>query len=141
MPKKQAVQIAVAEIACFELENLVARPSSPQKLVLRARVIIGASQGQTNAEMALQYGVGVKLVRKWRKRWQALQGLGLDGLSVEERLRDAPRSGRHSRFTPEQVCKITALACEKPNEGSLRPISQWSSREIAAEVDPPRHCQ
>jgi hypothetical protein len=31
------------------------------------------------------------------------------------------------------VCRIVALACEAPS-ASGRPISQWSGREIAAEI-------
>ena len=54
-------------------------------------------------------------------------------LSLEERLRDAPRPGTPARITPEQVCQIVALACEAPSQ-SGRPISQWSSREGAEEV-------
>jgi hypothetical protein len=52
------------------------------------------------------------------------------------------------RLTAEQICQITALACEKP-EKSGRPISQWTGREIAdelmarniVETISPRHAQ
>jgi putative transposase len=134
MPKKQAVQIEVNEVAQLELKKLIARHSTPQQVALRGRIIQKAAQGQTNAEIARQENVHVDIVRKWRLRWYGLQALSLDELSVQERLSDAPRAGRKATYTPEQVCKITALACEKPNEQSLRPISQWSNREIAAEV-------
>ena len=134
MPKKQAVQIEVNEVAQLELKKLIARHSTPQQIALRARIIQRAAQGLTNAEIARAENVHVDIVRKWRLRWQGLQAASLDELSVQERLSDAPRPGRHATFTPEQVCKITALACEKPSEQSQRPISQWSNREIAAEV-------
>ncbi len=134
MPKKQAVQIEVNEVAQLELKKLIARHNTSQQIALRGRIIEKAAQNQTNAEIARQENVHVDMVRKWRLRWFGLQAITLDELSVEERLNDAPRAGRHATFTPEQVCKITALACEKPHEQSARPISQWSSREIAAEV-------
>src|SRR5438128_5906709 len=54
-------------------------------------------------------------------------------VSVAERLTDAPRCGAPARFTPEQVCQIIALACERPAD-SHRPISQWSHRELADEI-------
>jgi putative transposase len=54
-------------------------------------------------------------------------------LAVEQRLTDAPRSGSPARITPEQRCRIVALACEAPS-ASGRPISQWTGREIAAEI-------
>jgi hypothetical protein len=37
------------------------------------------------------------------------------------------------RITAEQVCQITALACETP-ASSDRPISQWTGREVADEI-------
>ena len=134
MPKKQAVQIEVNEKAQLELKKLIARHSTPQQIALRARIIQRAAQGQTNADIARAENVHVDIVRKWRLRWHGLQVVSLEELSVEERLSDAPRPGRHATFSAEQVCRITALACEKPNAQSGRPISQWSNREIAAEV-------
>jgi putative transposase len=44
-----------------------------------------------------------------------------------------PRAGKPSAITADQLCQITALACEKP-EQSARPISHWSGREIADEI-------
>jgi hypothetical protein len=134
MPKKQAVQIEVNEAAQLELKKMLSRHSTPQQIALRGRIIQSASQAQTNAEIARAENVHVDIVRKWRLRWYGLQASSLDELSVEERLSDAPRPGRKATFTPEQVCRMTALACEKPAEQSGRPISQWSNREVAAEV-------
>ena len=76
---------------------------------------------------------GVDTVRYWRQRWLAGQAIPLSELSVEERLHDLPRAGKPSALTADQLCQITALACEKP-EQSERPISQWSGREIADEI-------
>src|SRR5438046_1712356 len=69
----------------------------------------------------------------WRQRWLQFREIPLDDLSVAERLADAPREGAPAKFTPEQVCQIIALACEKPAD-SDRPISQWSHRELADEI-------
>ncbi len=66
-------------------------------------------------------------------RWHGFQGVALADVSVEERLTDAPRPGRPARITAEQVCQIVAVACEAPSR-SGRPISQWTSREIADEL-------
>jgi len=62
-----------------------------------------------------------------------MQAVPLKDLSAEERLADAPRPGAPARITAEQVCAIVALACEAP-EQSGRPISQWTGRDIAAEI-------
>jgi transposase len=53
-------------------------------------------------------------------------------LSVEERLSDLPRSGRPAEISAEQICQLVAMACEQPKD---RPISHWTGREIADEVE------
>ena len=72
-------------------------------------------------------------VRLWRQRWLSFSGVAVTEVSVAARLADAPRSGTPARISPEQVCRIMALACEAPGE-SGRPISQWSTTELAAEI-------
>ncbi|MFQ6102108.1 MAG: helix-turn-helix domain-containing protein [Anaerolineae bacterium] len=62
-----------------------------------------------------------------------MQPIPLADLSVEERLEDLPRPGAPARITADQVCQITAMACEHP-EDSGRPISHWTNREIADEI-------
>jgi putative transposase len=78
-------------------------------------------------------GLDVDTVRFWRNRWLGLSAATLEDLSLEERLRDAPCPGAPARITPEQVCRIMSLACEAPSQ-SGRPISQWTSRELADEI-------
>jgi putative transposase len=53
---------------------------------------------------------------------------------VEEVLADEPRPGTPPTFTPEQVVRIVALACEDPREESGRPITHWSTAELADEA-------
>ncbi len=52
---------------------------------------------------------------------------------MAERLQDAPRPGASPKFTSEQRCQVAALACEAPVKAG-RPISQWTGREIADEL-------
>lgn len=115
------------------LEQLVRRHSTAQQVALRARLILAAAEGANNSQIAREEGVDIETVRLWRGRWLGLQAITLDDLSVEDRLMDAPRSGKPVRITDAQVCQIIALACEAP-ERSGRPISQWTGREIAEEI-------
>lgn len=130
-PKPPAVVLSEAERQA--LEKLVKAHSTPQQIALRARVILTASQGLNNEQVGRALQVGVDMVRQWRQRWLAGQGIPLADLTVEDRLQDLPRAGKPSAITADQLCQITALACEKP-EQSERPISQWSGREIADEI-------
>ena len=102
-------------------------------MALRGRIILGAAAGLNNSQIAREVGLDVDTVRFWRNRWLGLKAASLDELSLEERLRDAPRPGVPARITPEKVCQIVALACEAPSQ-SGRPVSQWTSRELADEI-------
>jgi transposase len=130
-PKPPKVELSVAEDTA--LRKLVRARSTPQQVALRARIILAAGEGQNNAEIGRQLGVGADMVREWRKRWLGLQAVSLNDLSVADRLMDAPRSGAPRRITDEQICQIVALACDVP-ERSGRPISQWTAREVADEI-------
>src|SRR5262249_3453301 len=130
-PKPPAV--ALTDRQRDDLESLARRHSTPQQLALRARIILPAAHGLNNSQLARRLGTSAATARHWRGRWVGAEGIPLDDLSVEERLADAPRSGRPARITPEQVCQIIAPACEAPAE-SGRPITHWSGHEVAAEV-------
>lgn len=113
------------------LERLVRRHSPGQQLALRGRIILEANAGLNNSQIARELGVSVETVRAWRTRWLTLQPVAVSDLSVEDRLSDAPRSGRKSQISAEQICQLIAMACEQSKE---RPISQWTGREIADEA-------
>jgi transposase len=130
-PKPLTITLTDAERQA--LEQVVRRHNTAQQLALRARLILAAAAGANNSQIARQEDITVDTVRLWRGRWRGLQAVALADLSVEDRLTDAPRSGKPVRITDEQVCQIIALACEAP-ERSGRPISQWTGREIAEEI-------
>jgi putative transposase len=115
------------------LEPLVRRHTTAQPVALRARIILAAAEGLTNAQMARRLGIAVDTVRLWRQRWLGFQAVSLEDWPLEERLPDAPRPGRPARITAEQVCQMVALACEAPT-ATGRPISQWTNRELADEI-------
>jgi transposase len=115
------------------LELLVRRHSTPQQVALRARIIVLAAEGLNNSQIAAAVGLTRESVRLWRDRWVRLQDIPLADLRVEDRLADAPRPGAPARIGAEQVCQILALACAAP-QTSGRPITQWTSREIADEI-------
>jgi putative transposase len=129
MPRLAADPVIVLPEQREVLEQLVRTHSTQQQLALRARIILQAADGMGVRESARELGVWPKTVRYWRRRWRQ----AADGQSVSERLADASRSGAPATFTPEQICAVVAMTCEKPSE-SERPISHWSQREIADEA-------
>lgn len=132
MPKR-ATQVILSEKEQEELVQITKRHRSEQQQVLRARIVLAAAQGHSNAQIAGELAINVDTVRLWRDRWVGLQDIDLDLLSIPERLHDAPRPGAPAKITAEQRCQMAALACEVPMK-SGRPISQWTGREIADEL-------
>ena len=132
MPKR-ATPVQLQEEERAALLQVTKRRKSGQQLVLRAQIVLEASQGKSNATIAQELSVSVETVRLWRNRWAAWQNIDLKDRGVEERLTDAPRPGAPARISAEQHCQMELLACEAPNQ-SGRPISHWTSRELADEV-------
>ena len=130
-PKLPPVEVTAEERA--ELERMVRRHTTGQQVAERARIVLLLADGLNTSEAARAGGVHIDTVRKWRRRWCAVRAVPVAEVSVTARLADGPRTGTPARITPEQVCRIMALACEAP-EASGRPISQWSTTELAAEI-------
>lgn len=139
------------------LQRLERRQRSSQQLVRRVRIVLQAASGASNTRIAELLGIDRGQVRTWRKRWlecaprliaaeeEAKEKAGEDvddGSSngelitevVEEVLADEPRPGTPPTFGPEQVVRMVALACEDPREESGRPITHWTSAELADEA-------
>ena len=133
MPGPKPSAINLNDVERHGLELLVRRYTAGQQKVIRARIVLLAARGKNNREIADALEVSLDTARLWRQRWLDLQPISLGDLSIEERLDDLPRPGAPSRLTANQICQIQQMACEKP-EKSGRPISQWTSREIAAEI-------
>src|SRR5215210_6145763 len=131
------------------LQRLERRQRSSQQLVRRVRIVLEAASGASNTRIAGLLGIDRGQVRTWRKRWlecvprliaaeEEDDGRSTNGVLitevVEEVLADEPRPGTPPTFGPEQVVRIVALACEDPREESGRPITHWSTAELADEA-------
>lgn len=104
-----------------KLEAIVRRPSSPQALVRRARIVLLAQQRWANAQIAAALGCSVTTVRTWRRRF--VTG-GIPALS------DRPRSGRPQVYGPDVRLAIVATATSAPPES----VSVWTHEMIAAHL-------
>ena len=133
MPGPKALAVNLSEEEREGLAKLIKRHQVGQQIALRARIVLAAADKQSNQAIATQYKVTLDTARLWRNRWIELQDIALADLSIEGRLRDAPRPGAPAKITADQRCRIEALACEKP-EKSGRPITNWTAREIADEM-------
>jgi transposase len=103
------------------LEAIVRRPSSPQGLVRRARIVLFSHQRWPNERIAAELGCSVGTVRTWRRRF--VRG-GIPALL------DRPRSGRPEVYGPNVRLAIVATATSAPPEG----VSAWTHALIAAQL-------
>lgn len=87
------------------LEGLVRRHRTEARMVLRARIVLAAADGEENSEIAERLGVAPNTVLKWRKRF-FVQGIGA--------LEDRRRSGRPRTFGSLVAAEVKQLACELP---------------------------
>lgn len=104
----------------IELRSQPARYTVPHGEALRAKIVLLAAEGKTNAEIARRLDCAVRTVSLWRRRFFEER---LDGL------RDRQRPGRPRRFPPEEVAQVKAIACELPLQHGL-PLSRFSRAEL-----------
>jgi transposase len=142
MPGK-AAKVTVTESQQAILRTFSRSTTAPSRLRQRASIIVLAFDGLLNEEIAERVGLTHRQVGRWRRRWANAWHQLIDIECCESRARlrraieavlgDEPRPGAPGKFTPEQVTRILAVACEPP-EKSGRPITHWTARELTDEV-------
>lgn len=130
MPRLAATPITLTTEEQTALEKIARRPSTAQQIALRATIILRAAQGASHGKIARELGITNDTSRLWRNRWIELSAREIP---LEERLQVAPRPGCPPTFTLEQITQLYALACAPPEQYG-RPISHWSSSELADEM-------
>jgi transposase len=122
MPRgPKPLPVALSDDERGKLASWAARPTSAQRLALRARIILAAAGGHTNAAIAADLRVTPPTVRKWRQRFAECR---LDGLA------DEPRPGAPRSITDAQV----ELAVGRTLESKPKDATHWSTRGLAAEL-------
>jgi len=84
--------IQLTEQEQAELESRCKEYTSPYRDVMRAKIVLLASQGLGNDRIAAQLGTPRQIASKWRQRFYTHRLAGLD---------DRPRGGRPARFSPQ----------------------------------------
>ncbi|MBK8014511.1 MAG: transposase [Deltaproteobacteria bacterium] len=137
---KRSVSVEMTPKQRAVLEPLTRAKVAPQRLVERCRIVLMSAEGRNNEEQADELGVDRQRVRRWRVRWVGASAAlvdaengGANGKDLEKLilgvLEDNERSGAPSKFTPEEVASIIALACEPPAESGLPVSTSRDKRE------------
>jgi transposase len=102
-----------------KLEQQSRGRSTQARVVLRSRIVLLASEGFQNKEIAATLNVAPRMAALWRERFVER---GMEGL-----LKDAPRPGR----TPS-ISRTSLI--EKTTQSTPATATQWSTRTMAREM-------
>ena len=92
MPRKSPYVINLTEQERAELEVRSREYTSPHRDVVRAKIVLLASQGLGNDRIAARLDMPRQIVSKWRQRFYNQRLPGLE---------EQPRGGRPARFSPQ----------------------------------------
>ena len=153
MPGRQAPAVHVTARQEELLRKLVRGTTTPQRLAVRAQIVLLAAAGHSSEQIVGKLVVTRPMVRKWRRRWSApaacrgRRGVGLGG--TESDLRDPGRrtpvrssTGVRRVLHQRRSCRV--LRREDGNPGFGASLSDtipypWICRTTRCSLHPPRH--
>lgn len=142
MPGK-AAKVIITERQQQILQEFSRSRTEPLFLVQRCSIVLLAFSGMLNEQIAPLVDLERHQVGIWRSRWadafdrlvlvECMEGSSALRKAIRILLADAPRPGCPGKFEPEQLARIFATACEKPQDCG-RPITHWTHPELTDEV-------
>jgi transposase len=114
----KAKEINLTQEESQQLESLVRAPTTEQRLVQRARIVLGSAAGRMTKEIAQSLKLRLATVSKWRIRF-AKQGM--------EGLTDSPREGGRQKYDGATERRILAKLDEPPPDG----YATWSGKLLS----------
>lgn len=93
MPRSSPSQIELSDEERSRLAQVARRYTAPYCEVVRAKIVLLASEGRSNTEIAQRLDLPREVVCRWRQRYLVE---GIDGLA------DRVRSGRRPTFSPSR---------------------------------------
>ena len=122
MPRgRVAVKIELSDVERDALSDLARRRRTAQGLARRARIVLLASEGLENKQIAEQLGTSQDTVGKWRRRFAERR---LDGLH------DEPRPGAPREIDDDEIAETVRLTLEETPVDA----THWSLRSMGRAV-------
>lgn len=115
--KQHLVKLSAAERQ--ELQRLLRKGTAKARVLTRARVLLLASDGNSDQQIVAALGIALATVYRLRQRF-ATEGLAAT-------LAERPRPGAAHKLTAHQQAQLTALACSEAPDGR----SRWTLRLLA----------
>lgn len=120
------VIITLSEKDRQRLEHAVKSRTSPQRLVFRAQIVLLASQGIANGQIADQLSANKNTVGRWRNRYVEEGFAGL--------LTDRVRGRNHGGKNSEEQERLRTLIIHKTTTEKPQGETHWSTRTMAKAV-------
>lgn len=115
-------RLIIPEKDRIELESVIRNGNTPQKLALRARIVLLSGKWTPTGQIVQQLGTSNPTVTRWRNRYQA------DG--IKELFNDRSRPGRKKKIEDAKIREVVERTLrEKPLDAT-----HWSTRSMAAAV-------
>src|SRR5688572_32878516 len=119
MPMRVAQAIVLSEEERAELSALVRSKRTSVRLAQRAHIVLLASDGKQNKNIAEQLGIGRVQVARWRERYAQWRLAGIE--------RDLPRGAPPKKVNVARLVELTT-------RGRPKAATQWSTRTMANEL-------
>jgi transposase len=121
MKKETKIELAAADRQ--RLERLATAPSTPQKHVWRAQIVLLSADGAGTMEITRQVGVSKRTIWRWQDRYcqQGVEGLRHDRI-------------RPGRLPPLAADTIRAVVEKTLQESPPDGATHWSTRSMARAV-------
>ncbi len=113
----------IIEVSYEDRETLLKwkrSPTTPQKLVRRADIVLAAAEGLNNRAISERGSGSEQTVCLWRKRYAEY---GTEGLQ------DQPKPGRPRGIGPDKIAEIVATTMTPPGG-----VTHWSARRLAKQA-------
>ena len=120
MPRTVAAPLSLGPADRKELLAVRQHRSTPQSIVLRINIVLGAAEGRANHALARELLTSLPTVLLWRRRYEAEGIVGI--------LEDHPRAGRPKTITADKEAAIV----EATLRTQPRNATHWSVRAMAA---------
>jgi transposase len=117
-----APKVVLTEQQRKQLQTYARGRSVAARLVERARIVLYASEGKQDSEIAEQLAIPRQKAARWRKRFLEL---GVAGL-----VKDAPRAGRPRKITAATVNEIVTQTTQTTPANA----THWSTRTMAKQA-------
>jgi transposase len=114
----RACEIILTDEERSQLESLVRKTTSEQRIVQRARIVLEAAAGKASKEIALRLKLRAATVSKWRTRFCRDRMVGLA---------DAPRPGKKAKYDERTEKRILSQLDAPPPAG----YATWTGGLVA----------